>query len=101
MTNPVPLNPLLHPADLLANVRAEIRRLKAIEAEGSPQPSDLVTFLEKSPRDDEPIYKGDKSSVVKPGSAEVSTEPAKENKGGVEEKKSKGEDKKSGGEDKK
>ncbi|HMF13740.1 MAG TPA: hypothetical protein VKE94_15585 [Gemmataceae bacterium] len=76
--------------------------LKAIEADGDPRPDQLSEFLEKSQRDDEPIYKGDQNSVVKPGAAALSTEPAKEKKSGAGEKKTESEEKKkSGSEEKK
>lgn len=84
-----------------AIVKESLPILKAIEADGSAQPSELATFLEKAPREEEPIYKGDANSVVKPGAAELSTEPVKEKKSGEEEKKSGGEAKKSGVEEKK
>ena len=84
-----------------AIVKDSLPILKSIESEGGTLPEQLSEFLEKGQRDEEPIYKGDKSTVVKPGSAEVSTEPAKEKKSGADEKKSGSEDKKSGAEEKK
>jgi len=61
--------------------------LKSIEADSSGAAAEpLADFLEKSPRDDQPVYKGDPNSVVKPGGAALATEPAKE-KPATEEKK--------------
>jgi hypothetical protein len=84
-----------------AIVKDSLPILKSIESEGGTLPEQLSEFLEKGQRDEEPIYKGDKSTVVKPGSAEVSTEPAKEKKSGTDEKKSGTDEKKSGSQDKK
>jgi hypothetical protein len=67
-------------------VRLSLPILKGIEGDGTPAADQLATFLEKSPRDGEPVYKGDNSSVVKPGSAELSTEPAKEKEAADEKK---------------
>jgi hypothetical protein len=52
--------------------------LKGIEADGTAPADQLGDVVEKSPREKEPIYKGDDSSVVKPGSNALTTEPAKD-----------------------
>jgi hypothetical protein len=67
-------------------VRLSLPVLKAMEADGTPAADQLAEFLEKSPRGNEPVYKGDKASVVKSGSAELSTEPAKEKDAAGEKK---------------
>jgi hypothetical protein len=55
--------------------------LKGMEGGGTALPNNLAEFLAQSPRDDEPIYKGDSNAVIKPGSAALATEPSKEKTG--------------------
>jgi hypothetical protein len=61
--------------------------MKAFEAtDGSAQSDQLAAFLDSKPKDSEPVYKGDKEAVVKPGTSTLTTEP-KEDKTADEEKK--------------
>src|SRR5262249_11297870 len=61
--------------------------LKAAESDGSTAPDKLAEVLEGKARDDELIYKGDTSAVVKPGTATLTTEePPKEPKEKEKEK---------------
>jgi hypothetical protein len=55
--------------------------LKGIENDGTALPDKLATVLEQTPRDADPIYKGDANAVIKPGAAAIVADPAKEKTG--------------------
>jgi hypothetical protein len=67
-------------------VKVGLPMLKGIEADATAPADQLGDVMAKSQREKEPIYKGDSTSVVKPGANALTTEPAKD-KAPTEEKK--------------
>jgi hypothetical protein len=58
-------------------VRLGLPVVKGIEADGTAQADQLDKLLQGSQRETQPIYKGDSSSVVKPGASTLTAEPDK------------------------